>query len=183
MISEDYQQRRSSRASLPTCHHRGTYCQPTWVEAPIRLGGLSAFLFSVVRGHCPCRFTMRLKFPMVMVQYLPTPSHFISIERAQTSCRMCVCVFANSIEVSLYLVPNSGGTGKRLVRRPHPPPTSAPLPDDFDAITVTRDGTTIYDDATNSALGIDYDAMTVAAPVTHERPLPIHAHVPPHAAH
>ncbi|KAH9065252.1 hypothetical protein EDB87DRAFT_1043616 [Lactarius vividus] len=81
-------------------------------------------------------------------------------------------------EAPLYLVPNSEGTGKRLIRRPHPPPTTAPLPDDFDAITVTRGSTTIYDDAGNSALGIDYDAMTVAATAAHERPLPIHAPVP-----
>ncbi len=81
-------------------------------------------------------------------------------------------------EAPLYLVPNSEGTGKRLIRRPHPPPTTAPLPDDFDAITVTRDGTTIYDEASNSALGIDYDAVTVAATAAHERALPIHAPVP-----
>ena len=62
-------------------------------------------------------------------------------------------------------MPNSEGTGTRLVRRPHPPPTSAPLPDDFDAITDTRDGTTVYSDAQNSALAIDYDALTIAAPV------------------
>ncbi|KAI9464947.1 hypothetical protein BJY52DRAFT_1392799 [Lactarius psammicola] len=81
-------------------------------------------------------------------------------------------------EAPLYLVPNSEGTGKRLIRRPHPPPTSAPLPDDFDAITVTRDGTTIYDDPGNSALGINYDALTIAATAAHEHPLPIHAPVP-----
>ncbi|KAN0129532.1 hypothetical protein V8E53_012714 [Lactarius tabidus] len=81
-------------------------------------------------------------------------------------------------EAPLYLVPNSEGTGKRLVRRPHPPPTSAPLPDDFDAITDTRDSTTIYDDPGNSALGIDYDDVTVAAAVAPERPIPIHAPVP-----
>ena len=81
-------------------------------------------------------------------------------------------------EAPLYLVPNSEGTGKRLIRRPHPPPTSAPLPDDFDAITDTRDSTTIYDDAGNSNLGIDYDDMTVAAATVHERPLPLHAPVP-----
>ena len=52
-------------------------------------------------------------------------------------------------------MPNAEGTGKRLVRRPHPPPTTAPLPDDFDAITETRESTTIYDDATSSALGIE----------------------------
>jgi hypothetical protein len=59
-------------------------------------------------------------------------------------------------------VPNNDGIGKRLVRRPHPPPTTAPLPDDFDAITETRDSTTVYDDAANSALEIDYDDITVA---------------------
>lgn len=85
-------------------------------------------------------------------------------------------------EVPLYLVPNAEGTGKRLVRRPHPPPTTAPLPDDFDAITETRDGTTIYDDAANSALDIDYDDLTVAPtpPAAYSRPspLPIHAPLP-----
>lgn len=59
-------------------------------------------------------------------------------------------------------MPNNDGIGKRLVRRPHPPPTTAPLPDDFDAITETRDSTTVYDDAANSALEIDYDDITVA---------------------
>jgi hypothetical protein len=87
-------------------------------------------------------------------------------------------------EVPLYLVPNAEGTGKRLVRRPHPPPTTAPLPDDFDAITETRDSTTIYDDAANSALDIDYDDLTVAPspaiPAVYARPdpLPIHAPLP-----
>ncbi|KAI0260232.1 hypothetical protein BC834DRAFT_973612 [Gloeopeniophorella convolvens] len=64
-------------------------------------------------------------------------------------------------EAPLYLVPHNDGS-KRLIRRRHPPPTTAPLPDDFDAITVTRSGTTIYDDAANSAFDIDYDDMTVA---------------------
>ena len=85
-------------------------------------------------------------------------------------------------------MPNAEGTGKRLVRRPHPPPTTAPLPDDFDAITETRESTTIYDDATNSALGIDYDDITIApapAPAVttpsygrSSAPPPIHAPVP-----
>jgi len=35
----------------------------------------------------------------------------------------------------LYLVPDSCGPGKKLVRRPRPPLTSLPLDDDFDAIT------------------------------------------------
>jgi hypothetical protein len=91
------------------------------------------------------------------------------------------------IEAPLYLVPNSEGTGKRLVRRPHPPPTTAPLPDDFDAITDTRDGTTVYSDVENSVLDIDYDAVTVAASanaaaaaaaVAYERPATIHAPIP-----
>jgi hypothetical protein len=97
--------------------------------------------------------------------------------------RLFPSIFSDEIvsiqkEAPLYLVPNSEGTGKRLVRRPHPPPTSAPLPDDFDAITDTRDSTTIYDDPGNSALGIDYDDVTVAAAVAPERPIPIHAPVP-----
>ncbi|KAF7969362.1 hypothetical protein HWV62_27484 [Athelia sp. TMB] len=36
----------------------------------------------------------------------------------------------------LYLVPNPHGPGKTIVRRPHPPPTTAPLDDDFDAATI-----------------------------------------------
>ncbi|KAH9975621.1 hypothetical protein BJV74DRAFT_888784 [Russula compacta] len=92
----------------------------------------------------------------------------------------------NASEAPLYLVPNIEGTGKRLVRRPHPPPTTAPLPDDFDAITETRDSTTIYDDAPNSALDIDYyDDITVApapvpAPTCTRSPMtqPIHAPLP-----
>ena len=81
----------------------------------------------------------------------------------------------------IYLVPTNDGTGKRFVRRPHPPPTTAPLPDDFDAITETRDSTTVYDDAANSALDIDYDAITVAplyAQQQQQPPIPIHAPIP-----
>jgi hypothetical protein len=74
-------------------------------------------------------------------------------------------------------VPNNDGIGKRLVRRPHPPPTTAPLPDDFDAITETRDSTTVYDDAANSALDIDYDDITVA-PIFTLPSTPIYAPVP-----
>ncbi|KAI0056543.1 hypothetical protein BV25DRAFT_1562483 [Artomyces pyxidatus] len=73
-------------------------------------------------------------------------------------------------DAPLYLVPNREGTGKRLVRRPHPPPTTAPLPDDFDAITVTRGGTTVHDPA-DSALDIDYDDMTVEQGFGREMPL------------
>lgn len=74
-------------------------------------------------------------------------------------------------------MPNNNGIGKRLVRRPHPPPTTAPLPDDFDAITETRDSTTIYDDAANSTLDIDYDDITVA-PIFTLPSTPIHAPMP-----
>lgn len=74
-------------------------------------------------------------------------------------------------------MPNNDGIGKRLVRRPHPPPTSAPLPDDFDAITETRDSTTVYDDAANSALDIDYDDITVA-PIFTLPSTPIYAPMP-----
>ncbi|THH20612.1 hypothetical protein EW146_g813 [Bondarzewia mesenterica] len=69
-------------------------------------------------------------------------------------------------EAPLYLVPNIEGTGKRLVRRPHPPPTTAPLPDDFDAITIARAGTTVlgpdeWGMANGSVPEIDYDDVTV----------------------
>ena len=74
-------------------------------------------------------------------------------------------------------MPNNDGIGKRLVRRPHPPPTTAPLPDDFDAITETRDSTTVYDDAPNSALDIDYDDITVA-PIFTLPSTPIHSPMP-----
>jgi hypothetical protein len=116
-----------------------------------------------------------------MVTCLTRPD--VQLERRCKWCVFSILFFKTTLyliqtEVPLYLVPNIEGTGKRLVRRPHPPPTSAPLPDDFDAITDTRDGTTIYDDATNSAIGIDYDAATVAATAIHERPLPILAPVP-----
>ncbi|KAI9451386.1 hypothetical protein F5148DRAFT_1333568 [Russula earlei] len=86
----------------------------------------------------------------------------------------------NASEAPLYLVPTTDGTGKRLVRRPHPPPTTAPLPDDFDAITETRDGTTVYDDAAHSALDIDYDAITIApaTPRPSSPPIPIRAPAP-----
>jgi hypothetical protein len=82
--------------------------------------------------------------------------------------------------VPIYLVPTNDGTGKRFVRRPHPPPTTAPLPDDFDAITETRDSTTVYDEAADSALDIDYDAITVAPLYAQQQqpPIPIHAPIP-----
>ena len=35
----------------------------------------------------------------------------------------------------IYLVPTNDGTGKRFVHCPHPPHTTAPLPDGFNAIT------------------------------------------------
>lgn len=34
-----------------------------------------------------------------------------------------------------YIVPDRNGKGKRIIRKPRPPPTSAPLPEDFDAVT------------------------------------------------
>jgi len=74
-------------------------------------------------------------------------------------------------------VPNNDGIGKRFVRRPHPPPTTAPLPDDFDAITETRDSTTVYDEAADSALEIDYDDITVA-PIFTLPSTPIYAPMP-----
>lgn len=77
-------------------------------------------------------------------------------------------------------MPTNDGTGKRFVRRPHPPPTTAPLPDDFDAITETRDSTTVYDEAADSALDIDHDAITVAplyAP-QQQPPIPIRVPIP-----
>ncbi|KAH9991269.1 hypothetical protein BJV77DRAFT_547647 [Russula vinacea] len=45
----------------------------------------------------------------------------------------------------IYLVPTNDGTGKRFVHCPHPPHTTAPLPDGFNAITkrvTTRPSTT-----------------------------------------
>ncbi len=92
--------------------------------------------------------------------------------------------YRTATEAPLYLVPNAEGTGKRLVRRPHPPPTTAPLPDDFDAITETRDSTTVYDDAAHSAINdIDYDDLTALAPApaaaaAHSRPSPLQIHAP-----
>ncbi|KAF8074081.1 hypothetical protein FPV67DRAFT_786597 [Lyophyllum atratum] len=44
-----------------------------------------------------------------------------------------------------YLVPNKYAPGKTLVRRPRPPPTSAPLDDDFDAATTTRGARTEWE--------------------------------------
>lgn len=66
-----------------------------------------------------------------------------------------------------YLVKN--GPGKKIVRRPLPPPTSAPLDDDFDAIT--QGGTTTRGPGTewharsdiagsSSPLDDDFDAIT-----------------------
>jgi len=79
-------------------------------------------------------------------------------------------------------VPNNDGIGKRLIRRPHPPPTTAPLPDDFDAITETRDSTTVYDDAANSALDIDYYDDITVAPIFTLPSTPVHAPMPTRAS-
>ncbi|KAF9465375.1 hypothetical protein BDZ94DRAFT_1254388 [Collybia nuda] len=71
-----------------------------------------------------------------------------------------------------YLVPNKYGQGKTIVRRPLPPPTSAPLDDDFDAFT--QAGTTTRGPATewevrnrgsdivgsSSPLDDNFDALT-----------------------
>jgi hypothetical protein len=43
----------------------------------------------------------------------------------------------------LYIVPNPNGPGKTVIRRPHPPPTTIALDEDFDAVTV-EDVSTIY---------------------------------------
>lgn len=47
-----------------------------------------------------------------------------------------------SQDSDLYLVPNPHGPGKTVVRRAHPPPTTVPLDDDFDAATV--EDSTVY---------------------------------------
>src|SRR5712672_427924 len=57
----------------------------------------------------------------------------------------------------------------RLATRP--PPTTAPLPDDFNAITKMRDST-VYDESAHSALDIDYNAITIS-PVTPWPLLPV----------
>ncbi|KAI4517050.1 Arginase/deacetylase [Schizophyllum commune Loenen D] len=75
---------------------------------------------------------------------------------------------------ALYLVPNREGTGKTLVRRPNPPPTSPPLDDDFDAMTQagtttrgaqTEWGTHLRESRafTATPLGSDFDACTYTA--------------------
>lgn len=43
----------------------------------------------------------------------------------------------------MYIVPNPNGPGKRVIRRPHPPPTTVALDEDFDAVTV-EEASTIY---------------------------------------
>ncbi|KAL1710381.1 histone deacetylase domain-containing protein [Schizophyllum commune] len=75
---------------------------------------------------------------------------------------------------ALYLVPNREGTGKTLVRRPNPPPTSPPLDDDFDAMTQagtttrgaqTEWGTHLRESRafTATPLWSDFDACTYTA--------------------
>ncbi|KAL1746541.1 hypothetical protein HDZ31DRAFT_81126 [Schizophyllum fasciatum] len=75
---------------------------------------------------------------------------------------------------ALYLVRNREGTGKTLVRRPHPPPTSPPLDDDFDAMsqagTTTRGaqtewGTHLRESRafTATPMASDFDACTYTA--------------------
>lgn len=87
-----------------------------------------------------------------------------------------LCVIESGV---LYLVPDSNGNGKRVVRKPHPPPTSPPLDEDFDAYTLeTREPVTelgtVKDRPTSWAptsppLDEDFDAWTytnTGAPIT-----------------
>lgn len=75
---------------------------------------------------------------------------------------------------ALYLVRNREGTGKTLVRRPHPPPTSPPMDDDFDAMTQagtttrgaqTEWGTHLRESRafTATPMASDFDARTYTA--------------------
>lgn len=41
----------------------------------------------------------------------------------------------------MYIVSNPNGPGKTVIRRPHPPPTTVALDEDFDAVTVEEDST------------------------------------------
>ncbi|KAF8498068.1 hypothetical protein F5888DRAFT_1825708 [Russula emetica] len=78
----------------------------------------------------------------------------------------------------LYLVPNNNDIGKWLIRSPHVPPTTAPPPDDLDAIRETRDSMTIYNDAANSVLEIDNDNITIT-PIFTQPSTPIYGPRPP----
>ncbi|KZV62506.1 hypothetical protein PENSPDRAFT_658055 [Peniophora sp. CONT] len=72
---------------------------------------------------------------------------------------------ASTSDAALYLVPTRDGRGKKLVRRPHPPPTATVLPDDFDAFTETRGSPTVLSrphGLDGSELDLDYDDLTVA---------------------
>lgn len=78
--------------------------------------------------------------------------------------RKDVCITSHK-DAALYLVPTRDGRGKKLVRRPHPPPTATVLPDDFDAFTDTRGSPTVLDPPRGldgSELDLDYDDLTVA---------------------
>ncbi|KIK57709.1 hypothetical protein GYMLUDRAFT_45876 [Collybiopsis luxurians FD-317 M1] len=79
----------------------------------------------------------------------------------------------------LYLVPNENGKGKRVIRKPHPPPTSIPMDENFDAYTLeTREPVTEAETVqgrptswapTSPPLDEDFDAWTytnTAGPVT-----------------
>ncbi|KAF5347880.1 hypothetical protein D9757_013418 [Collybiopsis confluens] len=79
----------------------------------------------------------------------------------------------------LYFIPDESGKGKRVIRKPCPPPTSVPMDEDFDAYTletrepVTNVGTIKARSAswapTSPPLDEDFDAWTytnTAGPVT-----------------
>ncbi|KZP23311.1 hypothetical protein FIBSPDRAFT_1043017 [Athelia psychrophila] len=76
-----------------------------------------------------------------------------------------------NLDSALYLVPNPHGPGKTVVRRPHPPPTTAPLDDDFDAATI--EDSTVYQGRPPG--GQSTAALTQVNPTTVERRETYHA--------
>ncbi|KAF8830839.1 hypothetical protein HHX47_DHR2000805 [Lentinula edodes] len=56
--------------------------------------------------------------------------------KPQTQCRYLLVFTVTEESGVLYLVPSENGQGKRVVRRQHPPPTSLPMDENFDAYTL-----------------------------------------------
>ncbi|KIM77723.1 hypothetical protein PILCRDRAFT_91017 [Piloderma croceum F 1598] len=86
--------------------------------------------------------------------------------------------FWYAYHTDLYIIPNPNGPGKRVIRRPHPPPTTVALDEDFDAVTV-EEASTIY--AGNGQRYIyrllDSEGNTVKGVNLHQTDSPEHGHL------
>ncbi|KAG5653748.1 hypothetical protein H0H81_010835 [Sphagnurus paluster] len=112
-----------------------------------------------------------------MLWCFPTPKLGLSSQRNRKAAKHSMHIQHNednddAVTESgiFYLVPNRYGTGKTLVRRPRPPPSSAPLDDDFDATTTTRGARTDWAPATpRTALATPHPVSPAPLPASPRR--------------